>query len=292
MAQRRNARNALGRGLGALITPAERPPTPQAGVAAGEPLQIDVDRIVPNPQQPRRRFDPEGLVALAASIREQGVIEPVIVRRSGADFELVVGERRWRAAKEAGLATVPALVKDVMPRHSLEVALVENVQRQDLNPVELALAFQALADGGLTHEEIGQRVSLERSTVTNHLRLLELPRELHEDLEEGRLSMGHAKALLQVSHPERRRHLRDRIVKGRLSVRETENLARSLAGPVRRSRRRVPESDPALQPVVDALREHCRTRVRIRGSTARGRIEIEYFGAEDLDRIARALLGR
>jgi ParB family chromosome partitioning protein len=283
-------RNALGKGLGALIS--EPPPSvgTEPAEASGRPFEIDVDRIVPNPQQPRRHFDDDKLAGLASSIRTQGVIEPIVVRRVGEEYELIVGERRWRASLAAGLRTIPALVKELAPRHSLELALVENVQRQDLNPIELAHAFKTLAEGGLTQDSIGERVSLDRSTVSNHLRLLELPREMQEDVERGRITMGHAKALLQVSHPERRRHLRDRIVQRGLSVRETEELARTVAGPSRGQRARV-EPDATVAPIADALRDRLKTRVRIRGRAARGRIEIEYHGAEDLDRIARLLLG-
>jgi ParB family chromosome partitioning protein len=227
---------------------------------------------------------------LAGSIRAQGVIEPIVVRQLGDRYELIVGERRWRAARLAGLETVPALVKELLPRQSLEIALVENVQRQDLNPIELALAFHTLAEGGATQEAIGERVALDRSTVANHLRLLDLSRDMQEDLELGRLTMGHAKALLQVANPERRRHLRDRVVQRGLSVRESEELARALAG-ARASKRTARPADPTLAPLVDALRERLKTRVRVRGRAVRGRIEIEFHGAEALDRIAGLILG-
>lgn len=287
-------RNALGRGLDALISTPSGAEAPAADARpAGAPTRIPVERIVPNPRQPRRHFDEERLQRLADSIRSQGMIEPVVVREAGERYELVVGERRWRASRLAGLETVPALIKDLAPRESLELALVENVQREDLNPIELALAFQALAEGGLSQEAIGRRVSLERSTVSNHLRLLELPREIQEDVEGGRLSMGHAKALLQVPSPERRRHVRDRIVERGMSVRESEELARRAAGPARRRATRPRAgADPDLEPVVDALRDSLKTRVRIRGSSARGRIEIEFFGPDDLDRIVRLLQGQ
>lgn len=283
-------RNALGKGLGALISEPPPPIQTDSAEASGRPFEIDVDRIVPNPQQPRRDFDDDKLAGLANSIRTQGVIEPIVVRRVGEEYELIVGERRWRASLAAGLRKIPALVKELAPHHSLELALVENVQRQDLNPIELAYAFKTLAEGGLTQDSIGERVSLDRSTISNHLRLLELSREMQEDVERGRVTMGHAKALLQVSHPERRRHLRDRIVQRGLSVRETEELARTVAGPGRGQRARV-APDATVAPIADALRDRLKTRVRIRGRAARGRIEIEYHGAEDLDRIARLLLG-
>jgi ParB family chromosome partitioning protein len=281
--------NALGRGLGALLPGV---PAPHAPAPTDAPSEIPIDAIVPNPDQPRRSFDPAQLAQLAASIREHGVLQPIVVRRAGSRYELVVGERRWRASRAAGLETIPAVVADVAPGERLALALVENVQRHDLNPIELALAFRALAETGMTQEEIGRSVSLDRSSIANHQRLLELPRELQADIEAGRVSVGHAKALLQVASPERRRHLRDRIVDEGLSVRAAEALAQPAAAEARaRAARSRPPPDPNLQRVLDQLRERLQTRVRIQGDGRRGRIEIEYFGADDLGRIAGLLLG-
>ncbi len=288
-------RSALGRGLGALIPGDEErrgaeTPAPSAG--SGGPLEIPVDRIDPNPEQPRRTFDPAHIESLADSIRQHGILQPVVVRRAGERYELILGERRWRASQAAGRRTLPAIVADVAGDERLELALVENVQRRDLNPIELALAFRALADAGATQEEIGRRVGLDRSSVANHVRLLDLSRELQGDVEEGHLSMGHAKALLQVANPERRRHLRDRIVDRGLSVREAEREARQGAAPARRAPREggARRLEPDLQRVVDLLRDRLKTRVKIQGSQARGRIEIEFFGGEDLQRIVDTLL--
>ncbi|HKA15351.1 MAG TPA: ParB/RepB/Spo0J family partition protein [Myxococcota bacterium] len=287
-------RNALGRGIGALI-PGARPasqPTPLHDhdarfERAGEIPVADID---PNPDQPRRSFEPGALDALSESIRVHGVLQPIVVRRAGDRYELVVGERRWRASKQAGLASIPAVVLEIDPRDRLEVALVENVQRRDLNPIELAVAFRALADTGATQEEIGQRVGMDRSSIANHLRLLELPRELQADVEAGRVTIGHAKALLSVASPERRRALRDRIVGEQLSVRAAEEIARPTPRtPAVAERVRGPQ-DPHLQGVADALRQRLQTRVRVKGSAERGRVEIEYFGAEDFDRITGVLL--
>jgi ParB family chromosome partitioning protein len=281
-----SARNALGRGLGALIPNA--PPAEARPGGPTEPFEIRVDAIDPNPEQPRRVFDEAQLEQLARSIRVHGILQPVVVRRAGDRYELVVGERRWRASRAAGLDTIPAVVADLDPQDRLEVALVENVQRHDLNPIELATAFRTLADTGATQEEIGRRVGLDRSTVANHLRLLELPRPIQEDVESGNLTAGHAKALLQVSNPERRHRLRDRIVQEGLSVRAIEEMAR----PARRAPRRARSApDPNLQRVADALRESLQTRVRIAGDASRGRIEIEYFGADELERLRERLLG-
>ena len=288
---------ALGRGLGALL-PGSPPPAgapapetdPEAASAA--PSQLPVDLIDPNPEQPRRKFDPEQLERLADSIRQHGVLQPVVVRRVDGRYQLVVGERRWRATQQAGLSSIPAVVADVDEQDRLELALIENVQRHDLNPIELAHAFLTLSEGGTTQEEIGRRVSLNRSTIANHLRLLELPRELQADVETGRISVGHAKALLQLTNPERRRHLRDRIVNDGLSVRAAETLARPADTPKRtRAKPTRAGTDPNLQRLIDLLRQRFQTRIRIQGDASRGRVEIEYFGDEDLQRITGILLG-
>jgi ParB family chromosome partitioning protein len=286
-------RNALGRGLDALI--------PSGGAVAARsaepapvgdaPTEIPLERIDRNPEQPRRVFDEEQLGHLAESIRVHGVLQPVVVRSVGDRFELVVGERRWRAARQAGLDAIPAVIAEIDAQDRLEVALVENVQRRDLNPIELGIAFRALADTGATQDEIGRRVGLDRSTIANHLRLLELPANYQEDVEAGRLSAGHAKALLQLTNPERRHQLRSRIIREGLSVRAAEELARPAAPAATRRRKARQPLDPNLQRVADSLRERLQTRVRIKGDEARGRIEIEYFGGEDLERISERLLG-
>jgi ParB family chromosome partitioning protein len=293
-------RNALGRGLGALIPAPSVEAGPPPADSRSEPelrgpyTQIEVDRIRPNPQQPRRAFGADELAGLADSILRHGLLQPVVVRESPDGYELVVGERRWRAAELAGLTTIPAMVKDVASRELLEMALVENVQRHDLNPIELALAFRALTEGGATQEQVGERVGLDRSTIANHLRLLELPRELQQEVESGVLSAGHAKALLQIDNPKRRRHLRDRIVANQLSVRAAEELARSLTGtrtPTRRRPRAVGDAlDPHLQQLVDSLRDQLQTKVKISTAGGRGKIEIEFYGPEDLHRITQAIL--
>jgi ParB family chromosome partitioning protein len=219
------------------------------------------------------------------------VLQPVVVRRAGDRYELVVGERRWRAAQQAGLSTIPAVVADVAPRERLELALVENVQRHDLNPIELAHAFQTLVEAGASQEEVGERVALDRSTVANHLRLLDLSRDLQQDVEEGRLTVGHAKAVLQVTHPERRLRLRDRVVQEGLSVRATEEAARSDQSSRRRPRsRKTAALDPDTQQLLDRLRDRLQTSVRFVGTPSRGRLEIDYFGSEDLHRVTSLIL--
>ncbi|MEE2674556.1 MAG: ParB/RepB/Spo0J family partition protein [Myxococcota bacterium] len=300
-------RNALGRGLGALLPPAQ-PRTdaanaiaqtlPQSTPRSDEIPRIPVALIDANPDQPRRLFDADRLAELAGSISQSGLLQPVVVRRAGDRYELIVGERRWRAAKQAGLAAIPAVVADVAAEDRLALAIVENVQREDLNPIELAAAYRALAGAGATQEEIGRRVGKDRSSVANHLRLLELSVDIQEDVETGRLSMGHAKALLQVGEPEARQRLRDRVLSERLSVRETEQLGREIAGPVaarsRKPRAKSSEaaasSNPHLKGLADLLERHFQSRVRILGGASSGRLEIEYASSEDLDRITRLIL--
>ncbi len=290
-------RNALGRGLGALIPEASsRAASATPGTTAAYANELPVDAIGPNPDQPRRVFAETELAALADSIRRHGVLQPIVVREAQGGppqrYEIVVGERRWRAARRAGLATIPASIQNVDPSALLEVALVENIQRADLNAIELALAFRALTAAGHTQEEIGARVGLERSTIANHLRLLELPKSMQEDVESGRLSMGHAKALLSLANPERRLLLRDRIVADALSVRAAETHARSLgsASPAQRKPKPARPEAPELAHLVDRLRERLQTRVRIHSRGERGSIEVEFYGAEDLSRIASAIL--
>ena len=289
-------RSALGRGLGALIPGAARErasePEPASAPDPKATSELPIERIRPNPEQPRRRFDPAELERLADSIRLHGVLQPVVVRAVDDGYELVVGERRWRAAQAAGRTTIPAVVADVAPRDRLELALVENVQRHDLNPIELALAFRALADTGATQEAIGERVGFERSTIANHLRLLELSRDMQADVEGGAMSVGHAKAILAVANPERRRSLRDRIVRDALSVRQAEELARDLGAATRAPHRgRITTVDPDLANLVDLLRQRLQAQVRLRGSASRGRIEIDYVGADELNRLVELVLG-
>jgi ParB family chromosome partitioning protein len=262
-------------------------------------IELPVDAIAPNPQQPRRTFAEADLDSLADSIRRHGVLQPVLVREAppGATrrYELVIGERRWRASQRAGRTTIPATIQNITPQALLEVALVENVQRRDLNPIELALAFRSLAEAGRTQEEIGAQVGLERSTIANHLRLLDLSKEAQEDVESGRLTVGHAKALLQLVNPERRHWLRDRILSEQLSVRAAEELARDLAGsqpertPPARSKTTAPV-DPNLRALTDQLEAHLMTRVRVHAEGRRGRIEIDFSGREELSRLAALIL--
>ncbi len=288
-------RKALGRGLSALI-PTREPalPAPEAepSEAYGAPLFVPVNRITPNPGQPRKIFRDEELAGLAASIREQGILQPLVVRRQDGGYELIIGERRWRAAQLAGLAEVPAVILDASDRQVVEMALVENVQREDLNPMELAQAFRVLTvDEDITQEEVGRRVGLERSSVANHLRLLELPSEIQQDLVDQRLTMGHAKAILQAG-PTHRVRLRDQILRASLSVREAEELSRQFASselPGRHRKRRGPRRSPEIEALEGELRRDVQTKVRIVGQPARGRIELYYYGPAELDRLVERL---
>ena len=296
-------RKALGRGLSALIpTPprapvrSEAPSAPPAPTepddGAAAPLFVSITKIAPNPAQPRKLFREAELAELAASIREQGILQPLVVRRRGDGYELIIGERRWRAAQIAGLDEVPAVILDASDRQVVEMALVENVQRADLNPMELAEAFKVLVDDEqMTQDEVGRRVGLDRSSVANHLRLLELPRDIQQDLIDQRITMGHAKAILQVPTAQRAM-VRDQIVRQGLSVRAAEDLGRRAAssGGVRQPRP-GPSRDVHLVDLEERLRKGLQTKVRIIGRRARGRIELEFYGEGELERLADRLLG-
>jgi len=290
------SRKGLGRGLSALIPPPApvarpEPAASEPNDAASAPLYIAVARIAPNPGQPRKVFRESELSALAASIREQGVLQPLVVRRRGDGYELIIGERRWRAAQLAGLDEVPAVILDATDRQVVEMALVENVQRADLNPMELAEAFRVLIDDeGMTQDEAGRRVGLDRSSVANHLRLLELPKEIQQDLIDQRLTMGHAKAILQVPSNQRMM-IRDQVIRTGLSVRAAEELGRRAASSAPRQPRPGPVRDLHVADLEERLRKIMQTKVRIIGRRARGRIELHYFGEGELDRLSERLLG-
>jgi ParB family chromosome partitioning protein len=275
-----NTKRGLGRGLGALLG-SEVETGPEAS------LEIPVDRIRPNPRQPRKRFDPAPLDELTESIRVSGVIQPIVVRRAGDGYELIAGERRWRAAKQAGLERIPAVVRDATNEQSLEIALVENLLREDLNPIEAAEGYrQLLADFGWTQEQLGQRIGKDRSSIANALRLLKLPAPIQDDLRGGRLTMGHALSLLALTSAEEQLKLRDQILTHSWSVRATEADVKGRRPAGGTPRRRSAE----LAAFESALQRALMTRVRIVGNDRRGRIEIVYATAEELERLG-ALLG-
>jgi ParB family transcriptional regulator, chromosome partitioning protein len=277
-------RGGLGRGLSALI--------PGASDETGL-VEVPVQAVAPNPRQPRQGFDEESLEGLARSIREVGVLQPVVVRRVNGGYELVAGERRVRAAKLAGLATVPALVRTTDDTESLREALIENIHRQDLSALEQAAAFQELQDDlGVTQEDLAERLGHSRSHVANTIRLLNLPPDVQRLLAEGSLTAGHARALLSLEDPEAQMSLGLRIAAEGLSVRQTEDLVRSfVVHPAARTEAAPKPVDPKLLQIEEALADALGARVRIQRARRKGRIVIDFGSKADLDRIARAILG-
>jgi ParB family chromosome partitioning protein len=274
-------KQALGKGLGALIpdlSSLDDKEKRALGIS-----EIELDKIVPNEYQPRKVFDDEKMKELAASIKEQGVIQPVIVHRAGSGYQLIAGERRWRASRLAGLKTIPALVKEATKRELLEMALIENIQREDLNPLEAAEAYKRLQDEfKLTQEDLARRVGKERSTVTNFLRILHLPKEVKQELGTGALSMGHAKALLSLERSRDQIQAALMITKKGLSVREAEALASRLKNPPKEKKTRLGHE---LKAVEERLKKALGTKVSIAAKSKGGKIVIEYYSAEELDRI-------
>jgi ParB family chromosome partitioning protein len=280
-------RKALGRGLSALIPDVE--PAPAAASAAGA-AEVAVTLLDPNPFQPRSAMDPTRLSELTASIRESGIVQPILVRRRGERYQIIAGERRWRAAQAAGLASVPVTLRDVPDERLLELALVENVQRQELSPLEEAQAFQRLQDEfRLTQEEIARRVGRERSTIANTLRLLRLPRELRELVAEGRLDAGHARALLALDRAEDQLELGREAARKGLSVREVERrvaLLRAPRKPASGSRR-----DPNTRAAEERLRAALGTRIEIaRRGRGKGEIRVAFANEAELNRLFELLL--
>jgi ParB family chromosome partitioning protein len=287
-------RSSLGRGLSALI--------PQSTGAAGL-LEVDVDRIVPNPWQPRLEIDEEGLAELVSSIREHGVLQPLIVTRADNDtYALVAGERRWRAARAAGLLTVPVVVKETTPRQRLEIALVENIQRQDLSPLETAQAYRQLIDEhGLTQEAAAERVGKSRAAVANALRLLNLSPDSRDALAAGLISEGHARALLACATPELVATLLESIVTNNLSVRQAEELARRLNAAaeaaedgesVTVTERRVERQlAPDAAAIEDRFRQALGTKVQLYKSRKGGRLVIHFYSDEELTGLYEAICG-
>lgn len=274
-------KQALGKGLGALIPDLSALDDKEKRALGIN--EIELDKIVPNEYQPRKVFNDEKMKELAASIKEQGVIQPVIVHRAGSGYQLIAGERRWRASRLAGLKTIPALVKEATKRELLEMALIENIQREDLNPLEAAEAYKRLQDEfKLTQEDLAKRVGKERSTVTNFLRLLGLPKEIKQELATGALSMGHAKALLSLERVRDQMKATVMIVKKGLSVREAEALATRLKNPPKEKKVRLSHE---LKSVEEKLKKALGTKVSITAKSKGGRIVIEYYSAEELDRI-------
>ena len=282
------ARQALGRGLSALI-----PDLPPSSEREGEVVDLLVSEIQPNPYQPRMHFDEVGIAELKRSILEQGVIQPIVVRRLDTGYQIITGERRWRAVREAGLDTIPALIREVSSAEELiELSLVENIQREDLNPIDEANAYRMLMEEcGLTQEEVARKVGKERSTVANLLRLLRLPDEIQERILDGELTMGHARALLALDDEEEQIRLCGEIIKNGWSVRKAEQVAKARRSgrPVRirvQSRR-----DPSVQAAEEELQRLFGTAVRIVKGGRKGKVEIEFYSDRDLERVLGILRG-
>jgi ParB family transcriptional regulator, chromosome partitioning protein len=280
-------RPALGRGMAALLSNAP-PPPPAAALAAGRPfLSLPIEAIERSPQQPRKRFDDARLEELADSIRTHGVVEPILVRRQGQGYRIVAGERRWRAAQRAGLKEIPAVVREASDGEAFEIALVENLQRADLNAIEEAEAYQALLEERqLTQEQVAQRVGKERSTVANALRLLKLPEDVRDSVREERLEMGHARALLGLEDPEAIRRAATRVLRESLSVRATEALVRELSGAAVPTPKRTEHDSPAVRALAGKLQRRLGCRCRVVPKTAvAGKLEIDYTSLDELDGI-------
>src|ERR1700730_1113836 len=281
------AKSGLGKGLGALI--GSRPAPVRADIDPGETVhKVRLTSVVPSPLQPRKNFSPEALQELIDSIRQHGIIQPLIVRRlNGGPHELIAGERRWRAAQEVGLAEVPVIVRTASDLEVLELSLIENLQRTDLNAIEEAQGYARLRDEfGMKQEEIAVKVGRSRAAVANALRLLDLHPQIQTWVAQDLLSVGHAKVLLGVKAPEEQLRLAETILRRSSSVRQTERLVtRFLGGWKRRRRSQVVVNSATIGDLQDKLRQHFGTNVTIHHTPKRGRIEIEYYGDDDLQRI-------
>jgi ParB family transcriptional regulator, chromosome partitioning protein len=294
-------RKALGKGLSALLPGRGSGQSAAAAVAvakpsvAATPLTLPIDAIHPNPMQPRVVFQPDRLEELAASIRANGIIQPLIVRRHQGQYQLIAGERRWRASKLAGLTDVPVVIQEVADPLLLELALIENIQREDLNAIETAHAYERLGrELGLSQEEIGRRTGKDRSSITNALRLLKLPTEVQLLLAEHRLSMGHARAVLGLPTAEQQIEVAEKAAAQGLSVRQVEALVQDLTSDrPRTGHKKEAQVDPNVRAAVEELERSLGTRVRIfELSEQRGRIEIEYYSQAELDRLFQQITGR
>jgi ParB family chromosome partitioning protein len=274
---------ALGKGLSALI-----PEREDFGAGTVKFFQCPIEMIEPNPYQPRQTFDGQALEELANSVKEQGILTPILVSKTEKGYRLIAGERRWRAAQKAGLARVPVVVRESTPSQSLELALIENIHRKDLNPIEEAMAYSRLLENpGVTQESLAVRLGKDRATIANTVRLLKLPSSIQKDLMEDRISMGHARVLAGLKDSVEQRAVRDEIIRRDLSVRQTEALAK------RRSRTgasaRAKGKDPYLQSVEDNLKSSLGTKVEIKKRGKQGNILIYFYSDEELDRLLEVL---
>ena len=276
-------KTALGKGLSALIPEKKK---------TSEIHDLDIDSVVPNEFQPRKIFRDAALKELVASIRENGIIQPVIVRKTSNNlFQLISGERRWRAAKMAGLGSLPSIIKEAAPAKALEIALIENIQREDLNPIETADAFDRLIkDFNLTHDSLSKKVGKDRATVTNYLRILKLPSGIKKLIAEGSLSIGHAKALLQIEDPNHQIETARKIVQYGLSVRDAETLSKKTPSSRQSASRLRSVKDPQIASLEEKLMHSLGTKVKlIHKGKKGGKLEIEYYSLEELDRLLEIL---
>lgn len=276
-------KKALGKGIQAFIPE-------ELGILKQETFaELDIELLKPNPSQPRMRFDEEAIADLARSIREAGILQPIMVVPDGGAYKILIGERRWRAALRAGLSKVPVLIRNIPERKQLEVSLIENLQREQLNPLEVAFGYQRLTeDLGYTQEDVAQKVGKDRASVANFLRLLKLPEEIQESLQSGAITMGHAKAILALGDPEAQLALARKIVKKGLSVREAESLA---GGSKKKAVGRKPRPDPNLDAVGEDLVRRLGTKVAIAGNAKKGVIKLFYYSLDELNRLYELLKG-
>jgi ParB family chromosome partitioning protein len=280
MEDKRLKKVTLGRGLDALI------PTEKERYGY---LLANIGEIKPNAFQPRKDFDEESIEELAQSIKENGIIQPLVVRKTEGNYEIIAGERRWRAAQKVGLTKVPVILKDVSDRQALELALVENLQREDLNSIEEATAYeQLIEDFGLTHEEISARIGKERSTVTNQLRLLKLPDEIKEAIITGEITAGHARAILGLQSLTKAKEILEAIRKEKLSVRKTEKLVQKLST-LKEKTAKLDSGDFFINNITDELKKALGTHVKIIDKKGKGKIEIEYYSKMELERLIEIL---
>ena len=276
-------RKALGRGFSALF------PDTVIGEEERGFFYCPIESISPNPHQSRQSFGESELAELAQSIKEKGVIQPILVAKTKDGFQLIAGERRWRAAQKAGLDKIPALIRDVSPAEALQIALIENIQRQDLNPIEEAAAYQELAQRfNFTQEALSARIGKNRTTIANFLRLLKLPDDIQRDLIDGRLSTGHARVLVSIDSPSTQRKIRDLVIKGALSVRQTEALAKRIVS-FKKPKAIKDEIDSYLESLVNDLQNSLGTKVTITRKGKKGRIMIEFYSDDELGRLVERL---
>ena len=277
-------KRGLGRGLEALI------PMEQKGEEIVQ--EIEIKKIVANDKQPRKDFDEKKLSELADSMKQHGILQPIILRKKGSTYELVAGERRWRAAAKAGIEKIPAIVKELSNADVMEIALIENLKREDLNPMEEAAAYKTLMnDFGLTQEELSKRVGKSRSLIANTVRLLNLDKEIQDLVFQDKLTAGHARALLSIQEKKERLKLAKKISEESLSVRQTEQIVKKISDEKKKNKIKKPkEINPVMLDITEKLQRSLGTRVRIKGNEKRGKIEIEFYSGDELERILETIV--